>query len=246
MTNVVAQNHRNKTDSEDSKMRKLPSLVGNKYGKLTVIEQAETTAAGHRRWLCSCDCGGTAIVESCNLTKGHTTSCGCVKSPDLTGKVFGRLTVLGRSDKRYRRGARTTPMWECRCECGNVVYRLTDMLKNSDISMCQTCAKNYALESCWANAGFVDGTQLSKIQVTTEKSNNLSGVRGVYFNSKKGLYTAAITFQGKRHYLGSYKNLEDAIKARRLGEEKYFEAFLYAVAASAEIQAPAEKRRNHK
>lgn len=55
-----------------------------------------------------------------------------------------------------------------------------------------------------------------------------------------------ITFQGNRYYLGSYRNLEDAVKARRLGEEKYFEPFLEAVTASAMVQAPAEDRKKQK
>lgn len=27
-----------------------PSLIGNRYGKLTVIEQVESTSSGQRRW----------------------------------------------------------------------------------------------------------------------------------------------------------------------------------------------------
>lgn len=37
---------------------------------------------------------------------------------DLTGKKYGKLTVLGLSDKRGSRGRVTRPLWECRCECG--------------------------------------------------------------------------------------------------------------------------------
>ena len=217
-------------------MSRHPSLIGNRYGKLTVIEQVESSSAGHRRWLCKCDCGGTHIATTNNLNRGRTTNCGCKKSPDLTGQVFGRLTVLRRSEKRNSRGARTTPMWECRCECGNITYKATDTLTNPEISMCQTCAMSYAAEQARANAGFVEGTQLAKLKVKTERSNNLSGVRGVYFNSKKGLYEAKIKFQGKAYYLGAFKNLDDAVKARRLGEEKYFESFLETVNA----QVPAE------
>ena len=213
-------------------MSKHPSLIGNRYGKLTVIEQVESSPSGNRRWLCKCDCGGTHIAITNNLKSGHTTNCGCKKSPDLTGQVFGRLTVLGRSDKRSPRGARTTPMWECRCECGNITYKATDTLTNPDLSMCQACAMSYAAEKARANAGFMAGTQLSKIQVKTEKSDNLSGVRGVYLDLKSGKYRARIIFQKKRYDLGTYTNLDDAIKARRLGEEKYFGDFLSALESS--------------
>ena len=121
------------------KMREFPSLIGKRFGKLTVVEQLPSTARGQRRWRCKCDCGGEHIATSGNLNSGRSTNCGCKKSPDLTGKVFGRLTVIGRSDKRNPRGARTTPMWECRCECGNITYKATDTLTNPDESMCQDC-----------------------------------------------------------------------------------------------------------
>lgn len=225
-------------------MREHPNLIGQRFGKVVVERQLESTTNGKRRWLCRCDCGNEYISTSDNLKRRPMANCGCRKSPDLTGKVFGRLTVLGRSEKRSPRGARTTPMWECRCECGSITYKATDTLTNPDLSMCHRCAQIYASEQGRANAGYVEGTQLGKIRVKTEKSNNLSGVRGVYFNPKKGLYKAEIKFQGKSYYLGSFKNLDDAIKARRLGEEKYFEPFLDTVTASATAQAPSECTEN--
>ena len=65
---------------------------------------------------------------------------------DLSGQHFGKLTVICRSDKRGSRGARTVPLWECRCECGNTVYKATDSLTNPDLSMCSECAASYAAE----------------------------------------------------------------------------------------------------
>jgi hypothetical protein len=58
----------------------LISLVGNKYGKLTVIERVENNRFGHVCYRCKCDCGGEAIVDATNLRNGNTNSCGCIKS----------------------------------------------------------------------------------------------------------------------------------------------------------------------
>lgn len=58
----------------------LISLVGNRYGKLTVIERVENNRFGHVCYRCQCDCGGEAIVDSANLRNGNTNSCGCLKS----------------------------------------------------------------------------------------------------------------------------------------------------------------------
>ena len=221
-------------------MRSYPSLIGNRYGKLTVIEQVESTPSSQRRWLCKCDCGGTHTVTTYNLTSGRSTNCGCKKSSDLTGQVFGKLTVLGRSDKRMPHGPRTYPMWECRCECGNITHRITAWIKNPDISMCKACADDYATEHARAKAGFVEGTQLTKLKIKTEKSDNLSGFRGVYLEPKTGKWRARIKLQGKIYNLGTYTNLEDAIKARRLGEEKYFESVLETANAAESAQLPPE------
>lgn len=56
------------------------SLVGNKYGKLTVQERVENNRFGHVCYKCKCDCGGIAIVDASNLRQGITNSCGCIKS----------------------------------------------------------------------------------------------------------------------------------------------------------------------
>ena len=207
-------------------MKKSETLVGQRFGKLVVIQQLPSDARGQRKWLCMCDCGNTHIATTGNLNRGHTTNCGCKKSPDLTGKVFGRLTVLGRSEKRNPRGARTTPMWECRCECGNITYKATDTLTNPDMSMCSECAVKYATSKARDSAGFIEKTQLSKIRDMTPSAANTSGYRGVYYESKFDRWRAEIRFQRKRYYLGTYKNKDDAIKARQRAEQDMYGAFL--------------------
>ena len=213
-------------------MREYPSLVGNRYGKLTVIEQVESSSRGQRRYRCICDCGGTIIAFAGNLKSGRTTSCGCNKSPDLSGQVFGRLTVIGRSDKRNSRGARTTPMWECRCECGNITYKATDTLTNLDLSMCSECAEKYAAEKARAGAGFVGGTQITKIVNMKPTATSSTGVRGVFYDKRSGRYRARLNYKGKLLNFGSYKTLEEAAEARRAAEQEYFGAFLEEIAHS--------------
>ena len=58
----------------------LISLIGNRYGRLLVIERAENNRFGHVCYRCKCDCGGEAIVDATNLRNGNTNSCGCIKS----------------------------------------------------------------------------------------------------------------------------------------------------------------------
>ena len=78
-------------------MSKANDLTGKKFGKLTVLERCENSKSGYVRWLCKCDCGNNSIVYAGNLTKKHTTSCGCYKKQKTIevktkhGKVHTRI-----------------------------------------------------------------------------------------------------------------------------------------------------------
>lgn len=207
-------------------MREWPDLIGEKFGMLTVIGQAPSTAKGQCRWICRCDCGTEKIVIGSNLKRGTTVSCGCKHRNDLTGKRVGKLTVIERSDQYGSRGKRQTQLWKCLCDCGAITYKATDTLTNPDVSMCQDCATEYAVSRARENLGFEGGTQITKIRNRSESSENLSGVRGVYLDRKTGKYRARLKFRGKLYNLGSYTLLVDAVKARRRGEEEIFDAFL--------------------
>lgn len=207
-------------------MREYPTLIGQRFGMVVVEQQLESTGRGDRRWLCRCDCGNTYISTTDNLKRRTVANCGCLKSPDLTGQIFGRLTVLGRSQKRGNRGARTTPMWECRCECGAITYKATDTLKNPDQSMCKDCADQRHAKAARDGAGYVAGTQISRIRATKATSASTTGHRGVYYVSKTNRYRARLTFQGKVMNFGSYERFEDAVKARLRAEDEIFGKFL--------------------
>ena len=145
---------------------------------------------------------------------------------NLIGRRFGKLEVIGRSDKRGSRGARTVPLWECRCECGAICYKATDTLTNPEISMCNDCVGKYATEKARAKAGFVDGTQISKIRSTKLIATNTSGCRGVYFDKNTGKWRARLKFKGKQMNFGSYTNFKDAVKARKEAEQKYWSKYI--------------------
>ena len=50
---------------------------------------------------------------------------------------------------------------------------------------------------------------------------NSSGYTGVYWDWRRGLWVAQIGFRGKNYYLGSYADQQEAVRARRRGEEMY-------------------------
>ena len=63
-------------------MPNLIDLTGEKYGRLTVISQAENNNYRRVQWKCICDCGNYCIVSSNCLRAGHTKSCGCLATEE--------------------------------------------------------------------------------------------------------------------------------------------------------------------
>ena len=116
-------------------------LTGNKYGHLTVLRQVNGTSR-YTTWECKCDCGNTVNVDSRHLRSGLTTSCGCSeieharskrgrKPTDLTGEVFGKLTVLERVENKGK-----MVVWKCRCACGQLTLATAHDLKNGSKRSC--------------------------------------------------------------------------------------------------------------
>ena len=101
-------------------MPKVIDLTGQRFGKLTVLREAEKKAGKKGvYWLCQCDCGNTKVVYGGDLRRGRATSCGCNpiwNKIDLTGQRFGKLTVLHEAEKE---AGKKGVYWVCQCDCGN-------------------------------------------------------------------------------------------------------------------------------
>ncbi len=64
-------------------------------------------------------------------------------------------------------------------------------------------------------------TQAENLQNRGKNRNNTSGHRGVAWNKSGNCWHTRIKVGEEDHYLGSFKNLEDAVAARKAGEAKY-------------------------
>lgn len=66
-------------------MGKMIDKTGNIYGNLIVVAHSHSVFRNARQgsyqyWICRCFCGEIKTVLANNLTKGNTTSCGCLSS----------------------------------------------------------------------------------------------------------------------------------------------------------------------
>lgn len=84
------------------------SLIGKKFGELTVIEQQSDWSHVVVKWKCECSCGAVVSVSTYDL-KSHTIDCcgSCKTSKTKEKKVYGKrfehngqsLTLKQWSDK---------------------------------------------------------------------------------------------------------------------------------------------------
>ena len=199
-------------------------LKGRRFGRLTVIERAAgSDSSGCRLWLCRCDCGNGKIVSSKNLLRGHTRSCGCIAAKDLTGKRFGRLTVLHITDRRTSYGG---ILWLCRCDCGKHIEAGEGGLVHGSTVSCG-CRQREAQEALGNARICVDGTCLQSLNHHKARSDSRSGIAGVRRN-KRGKYEARINLQGRMYWLGTYRSLREAEAAREKGREELHQGFIDA------------------
>ena len=119
--------------------RRFKDLTGKKFGRWTVLEQAENQN-NCVMWKCQCECGTVRNVFATSLLNGKSKSCGCLKNEvasklnliDLTGKRIGMLTVLKRVEdyiSTLQSGSIST-QWLCKCDCGNEVIKRGRSLRN--------------------------------------------------------------------------------------------------------------------
>lgn len=116
--------------------------VGQIFGRLKVVAEAEERRRGGRVWVVDCSCGKKGLLrEQKSLRAGSTRSCGCLndemcrqlglkrinRAGITIGQTFGRLTVVGESSRIDKRG---DTRWRVICSCGrrNLTRRASTLL----------------------------------------------------------------------------------------------------------------------
>ena len=151
-------------------MTKIIDLTGQKFGKLTVIKFGGRNKV--TLWECQCDCGNIKTISGKNLKSGQIKSCGCLRKEqriDLTGRIFGRLTVIelvGRN--KYKQF-----IWKCLCECGKIKNICGNSLKRNFTKSCGCLNTERVIESHRINKGESGFNLLFRIYRGSAKLKNL-------------------------------------------------------------------------
>lgn len=130
---------------ESTALRSRKDITNQRFGRLVALYPTEERQGGKIIWLCKCDCGNEVKVPIDRLTGKNTQSCGCLSKEktserfciDLTGQIFGKLTVIKRDNtKNYKR-----VRWLCKCSCGNSELESVDgyYLRSGEKTQCSKC-----------------------------------------------------------------------------------------------------------
>lgn len=159
-------------------------MIGNKYGRLTVIRATTVDdlikygkPVSRRQWLCLCECGNECVVTTGNL-KGTTTSCGCLKKDSMTkddikaGMMYGNIEILYKTD---RKTSNRSSCFMCKCHgCGEMVEISRDSLIKG-ASTCASCAKVLFAEQ-YCTTGESNLHYKKHLTDADRKGNRISGM----------------------------------------------------------------------
>lgn len=128
----------------EAAMKKYEYLIGTKIHKWTVLRLDHSRR--NLDAICQCECGTIKPVTVQNLIADRSKDCGCgrkkkmseIRSKDLTGQQFGKLTVLEMlpSNNLQKR------MCRCKCECGNEIAVVGASLTSGHTKSCG-CLTSY-------------------------------------------------------------------------------------------------------
>lgn len=151
------------------------SLVGQRFGRLTIIKRVDNNKRENTVWECLCDCGKITMVTGTNLKKGISTSCGCYRkersknstSLKLEGMKFGKLTVLEKINK-----TKGSSIFRCICDCGNYVNVKGTHLKNGNTQSCGCYAREMASKKNFVN---IEGQLFGDLKAVEPVGKNKHG-----------------------------------------------------------------------
>lgn len=132
-------------------MGKPIDIVGQKFGRLTVIEKAGANRHGKLMWICRCDCGNvTPPIPSGTLKSGHTQSCGCLHKERFSHITHGQY------------GTRLHTIWHSmRGRCKDVK---SPWYGSRGITVCEEWENDFQAFYDWAMAnGYRDDLTLDRI-----------------------------------------------------------------------------------
>ena len=256
-SNAVASHIRNLGLNKIYDRGKLEDLTGMTFGNWKVLKRIEDYIAPsgfhQTQYLCECQCKDKTIRPqlAINLKSGKTRSCGCLLGKhiseslktenkyDLSGEYGIGYTDKGEEfyfdleDYDLIKGYK----WHLD-KAGYIVASIKDdSNKNTTIKMHRLIMgitdSNIQVDHIKHK---VNDNRKTELRLATAIENgmnkrlldsNTSGNTGVYFDKRKDKWKAQIGYDGKVFALGSFDDIQDAIKKRKKIEDNLFGEYSY-------------------
>lgn len=222
-------------------MAKKKEYIGNKYGKLTVIEDLgyfikEGTKRKEHYLKCKCDCGNEKIIRAGSLSSGHTKSCGCLTKKSNKYYIFNNIVFVKFSncDEFFICDLDDWIILKRNCWYkSNDGYACSRTSGNMELfhRLVMNCNEDKLVDHIFQVSNGICDNRKNNLRIVTQQQNsmnaklsknNTSGYKGVYWKKHCNKWSAAITYNGKQIHLGYFDDIEKAIKARADAELKYF------------------------
>lgn len=228
-------------------------LIGQSFGALVVVGRADdyisANGTHYDKWKCQCECGNIIETRGSSLRGGHTKSCGCLQKR-IAGKISSKVNkkyndyeiqedyVIMYTTKGEPFFIDIEDFWKVKdyCWCKNKDGYLRGWINKKRMllhRLIMNCPDNMVVDHI--NHDITDNRK-NNLRILTHQQNmmnmkihknNTSGASGVKWNKLIGKWTADITINNERIYLGYFENFDDAIKARKEAEQKYFGEYSY-------------------
>jgi hypothetical protein len=78
-------------------MSRLINLIGEPFGRLTVLSRGKTNKHNNIYWFCECSCGNIKEIMGKHLKSGKISSCGCYHK-EVMSKLFKTHGMTGSSE----------------------------------------------------------------------------------------------------------------------------------------------------
>ena len=244
----------------DQMRDRLIDIVGNQYGKLTVIKELEPRIDEHNRHLryfeCACLCGNKTVASYSNLIGGHTTSCGCLKYEKAQERrKYNKYDIFetyvqgyfNNNDQCFFADYNDYNLIKDLCWCldgrgyvgartesGDYIKMHRLIMNISDPSVIVDHIDGNPLNNCRSNLRLVNYSQNHMNRRVGD--NNTSGIVGVNWHSARHQWRAYISIDHHTIHLGWFANKEDAIRARQEGERRYFGEYSYSASQAIAAQ----------
>lgn len=171
-------------------------LIGQRFGRLCVVEYAGSTKDGQAQWRCVCDCGCITVVRGKDLRRGNTLSCGCIQK----SVAAQQHTTHGISNTRIYR------IWSLmRMRCYNPNAPQYDDWGGRGITICDEWRHDAKAFYDWSiNHGYADDLSIDRIDNDKGYSpDNCRWVdRNVQSNNKRSNHL--ITHDGKTQTIAEW------------------------------------------